>query len=125
MTIYSDYKTIPGVVATGDLSSYQYYVVCAGSTAGTVKVATTAASDPILGILQNDPQDGEAALVAYSGICKGIAGGGVTYGGKLTCNSTGMLVDTTTDNDEAVGVSLATDNASGDLVPVILSLFTV
>jgi hypothetical protein len=119
------YQTIPGVIATGDLSSYQYYVVCAASTAGAVKVAVTAATDPILGVLQNDPASGEAALVAAQGVCWALAEASVTYGSKLTCSSTGRVKATTTDKDEIVGIALAASSAAGDMVPVLLSRFTL
>lgn len=119
------YQTIPGLTAYGDLSSYQYYVVEATSTAGQVKVATTAATDPILGILQNDPASGEAALVASQGICYALAETGVTYGAPLTCSSTGRVKASTTDKHEIVGFALAASSAAGDMIPVLLSRFTL
>lgn len=119
------YQTIPGVTASGDLSSYQYYVVTATSTAGQVKVATTAATDPILGILQNDPESGEAALVAAQGICWALAETSVTYGAPLTCSSTGRVKASTTDKHEIVGFALAASSAAGDMIPVLLSRFTL
>lgn len=125
MAIYSKYHTIPGMVATGDLRTSQYLVVQAASTAGAVKVATTKATDKILGILQNDPNDGEAAEVAYLGICKALAANSVTFGAKLSCNSTGQVVATTTDKDEVVGIALAASTAAGDIIPVMLSRFTL
>ena len=125
MAIYQDYGTIPGVVATGDLGSYQYYVVKFGSTAGTIKVADTAASDTLIGVLQNDPADGEPAEVAAWGVCKALSAASVTAGAKLTCNSTGYVAATTTDKDEIIGIALAASSAAGDLIPVLLSRFTL
>ena len=125
MAIYSDYKTIPGLVATGDLSSSQYLVVKASSTAGAVKVATTKATDLALGILQNDPASGEAAEVAYNGICKAIGAASISFGSKLSFNSTGQVVATTTDKDEVVGIALAATSQAGDIIPVMLSRFTL
>lgn len=118
---YQKYETLPGLVATGDLSAKQYFVVKASSTAGAVKVATTPASDAVLGILQNDPKDGEAAEVAFSGVVLALAENSVTFGAKLTCSSTGRVKVTTTAGDEVVGIALKASTAAGDLIPVMLA----
>lgn len=118
---YQEYMTLPGLVATGDLSSKQYYVVKAASTAGAVKVATTPATDPILGILQNDPESGEPAEVAYAGVVLALAENSVTFGSVLTCSSTGRVKTTTTDGAEVVGYALKASTAAGDLIPVMLA----
>jgi len=114
-----NYWSLPGLVATGDLSAYQYYVVKAGSTANTVKLATTAATDAILGILQDDPTDGQAAEVAFTGVALAKSEDSVTFGSYLTCSSTGRVKTTTTDADEVVGFALRAGDA-GDLIPVML-----
>jgi hypothetical protein len=114
------YWALPNVIATGSLASYQYYVVKAGSTAATVKVATTKATDAILGILQNDPASGEAAEVAFMGVCLALAEASVGYGEKLTCSSTGRVKKAASDGDEVVGVALKASGAAGDLIPVML-----
>lgn len=116
-----EYMTLPGLFATGDLSTKQYYVVKAASTAGAVKVATTAATDAILGVLLNDPTDGEPAVVAHAGVVDALAESGVTYGAKLTCSSTGRVKATTTTGDEIIGVALAASSAAGDKIPVALA----
>ena len=126
MAIYSDYKTIPGLVASSaSLATAQFKIVQACSTAGQVKVCTTAATDKILGILQNDPAAGETAEVAYSGICAAAAAASVTFGSKLTTNSTGYVTSTTTDKDEIVGIALAASSTAGDIIPVLLTRFTL
>lgn len=125
MAIYGDYFTIPGVVATGDLSSSQYKVVIAASTAGAVKVGATAASDAILGILQNDPTSGQPAEVACVGVCKAAGETSISYGSKLTVSSTGRVKATTTDKDEVIGIALAATSTAGDIIPVLLSRFTL
>lgn len=124
---YGQYLTAPGLKAgSGSLASYQYYVVRAGSTAGTIAVAVTAATDPIIGILQNDPAAGEAAEVAVSGVCWALAEASVAPGDVLTCSSTGRVKTTTTNLDQAVGKSLCNASTSaGDLIPIIVSLFQV
>lgn len=118
---YQEYMTLPGLVAAGDLSSKQKYVVRAASTAGAVKVATTPASDKILGILMNDPADGEPAMVAHVGVVHALAESGVGYGDKLTCSSTGRVKTTSTTGDEVIGIALAASGAAGDVIPVALA----
>lgn len=125
MAIYGNYFTLPGLVATGDLSANQYYVVKVASTAGAVKVAGTKATDLLLGILQNDPTNGQPAEVAWGGICLAAAAASVTYGCKLTCNSTGQVAATTTDKDEIIGIALKASVSAGDIIPVALSRFTL
>ena len=58
--------SVPGLLAGADLSAYQYRPVKLASTAGEV-VAATANTDAVVGILQNDPTDGQAASVAGVG----------------------------------------------------------
>ena len=113
------YWSLPGTIAYGDLSADQFMVVKAGSTAGTVKLAQTAATDPILGILQNDPTDGQAAEVAFFGVCQALSEDSVTFGCYLTCSSTGRVKKTTTNADEIVGFALRAGDA-GDKIPVML-----
>lgn len=123
MATFGKYDTIPGLVAYGDLSSSQYLVVQAASTAGQVKVATTAATDPILGVLQNDPASGEAAEVAFAGICKVKAAASVTYGAPVTTNSTGQVAVTTTDGDQIVGIAMEASDTAGDIIRLVLARF--
>ena len=68
----------PGVdvgtfTAAADLSAKQYHFVVLAS-ATTVNVATAITNAPI-GILQNDPESGEQAVVRISGVSKVVADG--------------------------------------------------
>jgi len=119
------YFDIPGFVATGDLSSNQYYVVKHASTAGACKLATTAATDTVLGILMNDPTDGQPAEIAHVGVCMAAAEASVAVGNPLTCSSTGRVKATTTDKDEIVGLALKASASAGDLIPIALHRFTL
>jgi len=112
-----------GLVATGDLSSYQYYVMKFGSTAKTVKVGT-AVTDALAGILQNEPASGEAALVAVSGVCKAAAEASVTQGSYLSVSSTGRVKATTTDLDYVVGVAMEASTTAGDIIEIVVGIQT-
>lgn len=109
---------INGLVATGDLSSNQYYLVKAASTAGTVKVVS-ATTDVPLGVLYNKPTDGNAAEVVAGGIMKCVFGGTVTYGTHLYVgpNSTGQVVAKSTKDDVVCGIVIET-GASGEIHPI-------
>jgi Uncharacterized conserved protein (DUF2190) len=115
------YETIPGLVATSTLASYQYYIVQASSTAGEVKLGTSATS-LILGVLQNDPGAGEAAEIAFSGIAKAVAEASVTFGSYLTCSSTGRVKSSSTSGNFIIGKALEASAAAGDIISVMLGM---
>ncbi len=80
-------------VANADLSAKQYYCVLTGSVAGECKIGSVA-SGSILGILQNDPTQGEAAVVRVFGFSKVLGNGNacpITYGGTIRATSAGMV----------------------------------
>ncbi|RPJ37167.1 MAG: DUF2190 family protein [Planctomycetaceae bacterium] len=121
MSYGSNYDTIPGLVASASLAAKQFHLVKLSTTSGQVKVAA-AATDAIIGVLQNNPAAGEEAEVAYQGIAKCIAGGAVTKGLPVTSNSTGRAANTTTGNNRLVGMALETTTTDGDIFPCLLSL---
>lgn len=112
--------TLPGLTAGLTLAAKQYSVVKHGSTAGTV-VAVTATTDNAIGIVQNDPAAGEAAEVAAGGWAKALAGvADLAVGEYVGFDSTGRVVDTTTDNRKIIGQALQASTAIGDIVEVLL-----
>lgn len=121
MAYDSGYNTIPGLVATGDLSSSQYKVVKLASTAGAVKVAA-AATDAAVGILYNEPASGEPALVAYGGVVKVLSEASVTAGSYVAPSTTGRAKITTTGNDDVFGQALTAGDA-GDIISVLWMRF--
>lgn len=111
--------------AASNLSSYQYYVVKFASTAGQVKLATTPATDTIIGVLQNEPTAGQEAQIAGIGYCIAAAEASVSAGNPVTCSSTGRVKATTTDKDEVLGFAMQASSAAGDLIQVHLTRFTL
>ena len=111
---------IVGLLAGADLSSAQYKPVKFASTAGEVIAATaqisTAGSNAI-SIVQNDPADGEPALLPGIGdTCKAVAGANdIAQGEYLTANSSGVV-------DAASGFvfarALEASSAVGDYIRV-------
>jgi len=120
MTTWGEYITLPGLLAGANLSAKQYYCVKLASTAGEV-VAVSASSDVAIGILQNEPADGEPAEVAVLGMCKAmVTPTDVAIGDILGPNSTGLLSDTSTDNGRVVGMAIDASTAAGDIIRVFL-----
>ena len=107
---------IPGLLAGASLAAKQYFPVKFASTAGEVIIATAAAAG-VMSIVQNDPADGEPALLPGVGdICKAVAGASdITQGQFLTPNSSGV-VDTTT--GLVICQSLEASSAIGDYISV-------
>jgi hypothetical protein len=122
MASYGKYFTIPGAIAGESFAAKQYYVCKVGTTAQEVKVAGTAATDLVIGVIQNDPADGGEAEVACMGVAKAAAETGITYGDYLTTSSTGRVKTTTTDGDSLVGMALEASSAAGDIIKVVVSL---
>ena len=60
---------IPGLLAGADLSSSQFLAVKLASTAKEV-ITVNASTDAAIGILQNNPADGEEAEVRFLGVSK-------------------------------------------------------
>lgn len=125
MSFGGRYTTLPGFVAAASMAAQQYYVVRLASTAGQVAVGATAATDPLIGIVQNDPAAGEPAEVAVAGVCRAAAEASVGIGAKLTVSSTGRVLATTTDKDEIIGIACQASGAAGDIITVLLSRFTL
>jgi len=106
------------------LIAKQYYAV-KQHTDGTLILAA-AGTDKIVGILQNKPAVGAAALVRFGGTSKAIAGGTISVGAWVTADSNGKVVATTTDKDVVIGKYLGTAAAaSGDVIEVQLGIFTL
>jgi len=107
--------------AAADLSALQYTCVKL-DTNGNV-VAATAATDKIIGILQNAPtanQFADVLLRNSAGTSKAKLGGTVAAGDYLTSNGSGALVTTVTAGNEIVGRAIKA-GASGDVAEVIVN----
>lgn len=118
MAVKGHYMTIPGVVASGTLT--QYKVVKFASTANCV-VHVNATTDAAVGVVQNDPTNGQAAEVAVCGVVIALAGvSDLARGELIGFNTTGQVVDHTTDNRRIIGQALQASTAVNDEVQVLL-----
>jgi len=111
-------------VASEDLSAKKYYIVQLDATGG-IEVGE-GATDLLVGVLQNKPQSGEAAVYCFGGTSKVKAGGAVGVGAWVTSDANGKGVATTTDGDVVIGRHIGTAAAAdGDLMEVQVSIFTL
>jgi hypothetical protein len=119
MASYGHYLTIPGLVATGTVT--QFKAVKLGSTANSVKLVDAYTDIPV-GILMNDPADGEVAEVAAWGDVKAAFGASVTKGVRVGINSTGQIrAASTTTAAPSIGIALEASSSAGELHPVLLT----
>lgn len=75
-------------VSESDLTSKQYYFVKKGTAANSI-VVCTAAGEQSIGIVQNNPNVGEAASVMWDGLSKCVAGTTIADGDLITPDSAG------------------------------------
>lgn len=110
-------------VAGESLASAQYHIVQLDA-AGAIEIGE-GATDKLVGVLQNKPASGEAAIYRFLGTSKVVAGGVVTLGDWVTSKSDGRALTTTTDLDVIIGRALETSAADGDVIEVQLGIFTL
>ena len=103
-------------IAEIDLSAKRYFIMKYGTSANEITLAA-AASDLLVGTLNNKPKADEGAnLTLRSGEVTGkvIAGGSISKGDQLTSDSNGKAIATTTAGNLLIGEALE-DASSGDL----------
>ncbi len=112
------------VTGSSTLIAKQYYIV-KQHTDGTLILAA-AGADKIVGVLQNKPAVGAAALVRFLGTTKVVSGGTISVGAWVTSDGSGKAVATTSDHDVVLGKFLGSAAASsGDVIEVQLGIFTL
>ena len=95
MATYGGWGWDESFVANSDLSAKQYYCVTTGSIATEIKTATGGSGPGVLGVLQNDPTQGEEAAVRIFGITKVAACGALHSAGTATAIAYGDYVSCT------------------------------
>ena len=112
---------IPGIrapfEAAADLSGKQY---CAVKITASQKVnVCSVAGEMGIGILQNDPTQGQEASVMLTGISNAVYGAAVAAGASLTPNASGFLITAATGN-KIIAVAIEA-GAANETHPVILT----
>jgi hypothetical protein len=105
-------------------ATYQYTAVEVGPAtgaglSGAAIVAPPSAGAACIGILQNNPQLGEAAAVMVSGVTKAQLGAGVGIGTKLMVKDSGGTLIAATSTNFAIARALE-NGVSGDIIAVLL-----
>lgn len=98
--------------------------VCVKAGADREHVAIcSAATDKIIGISQTAPTaaDEMIEVATNGGGAKAKLGGTVSMGDKLTSDASGLLVATTTENDNIVAVAME-DGVANDIIGVEVAL---
>lgn len=106
-------------VAGESMLTKKYYIVQLDAS-GNIEVGE-GATDLIVGVLQNKPDTGEAAVVRFNGTTKVIFGGNVAIGDWLTSDSSGKAIATTTDGNITIGRALVA-GVDGDIGEVQMSI---
>lgn len=101
--------------SAGDLAGKQNYVVYINAK-GIVTIAS-AATHALMGTVVNKPQTGAGANIEVQmphggGTGKVIAGGSISIGDKLTADSAGKAVATTTTGNIVFGVAIMPGDAN-------------
>lgn len=102
-------------VAAADLTGKRYYIVKL-DTNGAVVLAT-AATDAILGVLNNEPKLGQTAdvvLLNGEGSFKVKTGGNISKDAYITTDGAGKAIATTTAGNRVIGRAVLT-STSGDI----------
>lgn len=107
-------------VAGEAMTTKQYYIVQLAAD-GDIEVAE-GATDLIVGVLQNKPAAGEAALYRFLGTSKVVSDGTPTLGSWVTTDSNGKATPTTTDGDIVIGRALEAAASDGDIIEVQLGI---
>jgi hypothetical protein len=108
----------------------QYYIVAAATSAEhSVKLATSATGDRLIGVLQNDPSTatgyGLAAEVGLVGITKMVAGGAIGIADRVTCTTAGTGLAATANLQNIIGWAKTASTASGQVISVVLQPLSI
>lgn len=114
----SDSQVVLSIPAGADLSAKQYNFV---KMSGTGVILVAAATDIPIGVLLNDPESGETAAVAVSGVVKLVASAAITAGATIGTTATGTAVTLAAGTDTTkyiVGRAITAAGAAGDIITV-------
>ena len=105
-------------LASEDLSAKQYYIMQMDSS-GDMEIGE-GATDLLLGVLQDKPESGQAGTYRHTGTSKVVASGAIAIGDRVTTDSAGKAVTTTTNGNLVVGQALEAAANDGDIIEIKL-----
>lgn len=105
-----------------DLSAKQYYAVKMSGDATPYAVMLGASNaDKVIGILQNEPNFEEAAVVRMLGTTKAVAGTPLAVGVDVCTHTDGRLDLADANNDFVIGITLEQAAAAGDIIEILIT----
>lgn len=112
--IYTGVPGLPGSANPNYGKQYTFVKVTGAHQAGLAVAAT----DPVIGVLQNKPQKvGAAATVGISGVTNVVSSAAIAAGAKVAPDAAGKAV---TDATNGTCIALASASAADQLIPVLL-----
>ena len=105
--------------SVGDLSAKQFFAVKLDANGKIVLAA--AATDQVLGVLQNDPKAAQVGQVRHLGITKAVAGAAITLGDEVISDAAGKVISTSGAGDRIIGHALEAAAADGDVISVLMT----
>lgn len=107
--------------ANADLSAKQFF--CVEMTAADTCDLVNAATDRVLGILQNKPKSSEAAQVRCLGVSKAVSDGSgtaIAVGDYVGADANGRLIKKGTADNAVLGLAMDASSASGTVIRVLI-----
>ena len=116
-------QMVKSMIAGESFASKQYFAVQMDTDANTVKVAGGGAAEGahVLGVIQNEPADGEAASVAIGGTSKLSMAAACDEGEKIMSDGNGEGTPVTTDGYSVIGIALEASEGDGSIIEVLLT----
>lgn len=120
----SVFTDITAVASTG-LTSNQFYLVrstgvdstySAGNLTCLLCISATGSASGVKGVLQNDPDTGQAAIVRVDGVTKVVAGAAIAVGDPLACSTGGTAIVADTTGEWFWGKAESASTASGQII---------
>jgi len=111
------------IASTTETRMTQWSIVKRG-TEGTITLcvsATGSSAGAAVGILQNDPANGEAAIVRVIGLSKAIAGAALAVGEFFQCSTGGTCAAAATSQGMVLGQVESASTAAAQIISVWLS----
>lgn len=97
----------------------QYHIAQGSGNYCSMASADTLA---LVGIVLNEPLNGEHASICPLGMCKVIAGASISAGARITSNGSGRAVAATS-GDVIIGYAKDAAGADGDVISALISAF--
>lgn len=122
MAEYGNQQVYPALIADYDWTSAQYTIAVANSygTPSQPHISLSTSGGPLtLGVVQNAPNSGQFATVAYAGPSKVVAGAAISYGTLLTCDGSGRAIACVS-GSYVIGRAIEGAAAAGNVISAVL-----